>query len=98
MSEGSKEQQLAKSRRGYLAQIKMLTVGERAQEAAKINKLDGQPQWWLKAVRPIQALSQAPTLAPILGVNAEADPSAICPVDTRAVMVLGEAQRGLRSN
>jgi hypothetical protein len=49
-------------------------------------------------LRPIQALSQAPTLAPILGVNAEADPSAICPVDTRAVMVLGEAQRGLRSN
>ena len=38
-------------------------------------------------LRPIQALSQAPTLAPILGVNAEADPSAICPVDARAVMV-----------
>ena len=29
-------------------------------------------------VRPIQALSQAPTLAPILGINAEADASAIC--------------------
>ena len=41
MSEGSKEQQLAKSRRGYLAQVKMLTVGERAQEAAKINKALG---------------------------------------------------------
>jgi hypothetical protein len=41
MSEGSKEQQLAKSRRGYLAQIKMLTVSERAQEAAKINKALG---------------------------------------------------------
>jgi hypothetical protein len=38
-------------------------------------------------LRPIQALSQAPTLAPILGVNAEADPSAICPVDAGAVMV-----------
>ena len=38
-------------------------------------------------LRPIQALSQAPTLAPILGVNAEADPSAMCPVDARAVMV-----------
>jgi hypothetical protein len=41
MSEGSKEQQLAKSRRGYLAQVKVLTVGERAQEAAKINKALG---------------------------------------------------------
>jgi hypothetical protein len=41
MSEGSKErspQQLAKSRRDYLAQVKMLTVDERTQEAAKINK------------------------------------------------------------
>jgi hypothetical protein len=38
-------------------------------------------------VRPIQALSQAPTLAPILGINAEADASAICPVDARAAMV-----------
>ncbi len=28
MSEGSKEQQLAKSRRDYLAQVKMLTVDE----------------------------------------------------------------------
>ena len=39
MSEGSKEtspQQLAKSRRDYLAQVKMLTVDERTQEAAKI--------------------------------------------------------------
>jgi hypothetical protein len=36
MSEGSKErssQQLAKSRRDYLAQVKMLTVDERTQEA-----------------------------------------------------------------
>jgi hypothetical protein len=41
MSEGSKEQELAKSRRGYLAQVKMLTVDERAQEAAKINKALG---------------------------------------------------------
>ena len=41
MSEGGKEtspQQLAKSRRDYLAQVKMLTVDERTQEAAKINK------------------------------------------------------------
>src|SRR5262245_17894889 len=37
MSEGRKEQQLAKSRRDYLAQVKMLTVNERTQEAAKIN-------------------------------------------------------------
>jgi hypothetical protein len=41
MSEGSKEQQVAKSRRGYLAQVKTLTVGERPQEAAKINKALG---------------------------------------------------------
>jgi hypothetical protein len=38
-------------------------------------------------VRPIQALSQAPTLAPIPGINAEADASAFCPVNTRAAMV-----------
>ena len=44
MSEGSKErspQQLAKSRRDYLAQVKMLTLDERTQEAAKINKALG---------------------------------------------------------
>ena len=44
MSEGSKErspQQLAKSRRDYLAQVKMLTVDERTQEAAKISKALG---------------------------------------------------------
>ena len=44
MSEGGKkrsQQQLAKSRRGYLAQVKMLIVDERTQEAAKINKALG---------------------------------------------------------
>ena len=44
MSEGSKErsrQHLAKSRRDYLAQVKMLTVDERTQEAAKISKALG---------------------------------------------------------
>jgi hypothetical protein len=44
MSEGSKErspQQLAKSRRDYLAQVKMLTVDERIQEAAKISEALG---------------------------------------------------------
>ena len=44
MSEGSEERsprQLAKSRRDYLAQVKMLTVDERTQEAAKINKALG---------------------------------------------------------
>ena len=44
MSQGSKErspQQLAKSRRAYLARVKMLTVDERTQEAAKINKALG---------------------------------------------------------
>ena len=41
MSQGDKErspQQLAKSRRDYLAQVKMLTMEERAQEVAKINR------------------------------------------------------------
>ncbi len=38
-------------------------------------------------VRPIQALPQAPTLVPILGVNEEADTSATCPVDAVAAMV-----------
>ena len=44
MSEESNErspQKLAKSRRDYLAQVKMLSVDERAQEAAKINKAFG---------------------------------------------------------
>jgi hypothetical protein len=44
MSEGSKvrsPQQLAKSRRDYLAQVKMLPVDELTQEAAKINKALG---------------------------------------------------------
>jgi hypothetical protein len=40
MSESSKEQ-LAKSRRDYLAQVRMLTVDERTQEAAKISKALG---------------------------------------------------------
>ena len=44
MSQASKErspQRLAKSRRDYLAQVKMLTVDERTQEVAKINKALG---------------------------------------------------------
>ena len=44
MSQGSKErspQQLAKSRRDYLAQVRMLAVDERIQEAAKINEALG---------------------------------------------------------
>ena len=44
MSEESNErspQKLAKSRRDYLAQVKMLTMDERTQEAAKINKALG---------------------------------------------------------
>jgi len=44
MSEGSKErslQRLAKSRRDYLAQVRILTVDERTQEAAMINKALG---------------------------------------------------------
>ncbi len=41
MSQGKKDrsvQQLAKARRDYLAQARMLTVDERSQEAAIINK------------------------------------------------------------
>ena len=44
MSESGKErspQQLVKSRRDYLAQVRMLTVDERTQEAAMINKALG---------------------------------------------------------
>jgi hypothetical protein len=44
MSEESKErspQKLAKSRRDYLAQVKMLSVDGRAQEVAKINRALG---------------------------------------------------------
>jgi hypothetical protein len=44
MSEGSKErspQQLAESRRDYLAQARMLPVDERTQEVAMINKALG---------------------------------------------------------
>ena len=44
MSQGRKErspQQLARSRRDYLRQLKMLTSEERTQEAAKINEALG---------------------------------------------------------
>jgi hypothetical protein len=37
MSERGKEQQLAKSRRDYLAQVKMLTVDERTAAAATLD-------------------------------------------------------------
>ena len=41
MREARRNSKLAKSRRDYLAQVKMLSVDERAQEAAKINKALG---------------------------------------------------------
>jgi hypothetical protein len=41
MREARSNSKLAKSRRDYLSQVKMLTVDERTQEAAKINKAFG---------------------------------------------------------
>ena len=80
MSEGSKErspQQLAKSRRGYLAQVKMLTVDERAQEVAKINKALG-----IKAPKDTAALDAARAayirLLGSLGSNAEVKAEVTC--------------------
>jgi hypothetical protein len=80
MSEGSKErspQQLAKSRRGSLAQVKMLTVDERAQEVAKINKALG-----IKAPKDTAALDAARAayirLLGSLGSNAEVKAEVTC--------------------
>ena len=41
MREARRNSKLAKSRRDYLAQVKMLSAVERAKEAAKINKALG---------------------------------------------------------
>jgi hypothetical protein len=80
MSEGSKErspQQLAKSRRGSLAQVKMLTVDERAQEVAKINKALG-----IQAPKDTAALDAARAayirLLGSLGSNAEVKAEVTC--------------------
>ena len=76
MSEGGKKrspQQLAKSRRGYLAQVKMLTADERTQEAAKINKALGSKG--LKGTPAVATLDAARVayirLLGSLGSNAE---------------------------
>ena len=76
MSEGSKErspQQLANSRRDYLAQVKILTVDERTQKVAMINKALG-----IKAPKGIAATATLDTvraayirLLGSLGSNAE---------------------------
>jgi hypothetical protein len=76
MSQGSKgrsPQQLAKSRRDYLAQVKMLTVDECAQEAAKINKaLGGKAPKGTAAVANLDAARVAYIrLLGSLGSNAE---------------------------
>jgi hypothetical protein len=80
MSPGSKErspQQLAKARRDYLAQVKMLTVDERTQEAAKINKALG-----IKAPKVTATLDAARAayirLLGSLGSNAEVKAEVTC--------------------
>jgi hypothetical protein len=77
MSESSKEQ-LAKSRRDYLAQVRMLTVDERTQEAAKISKALG-----IKAPKGTATTLDAARAAYIrllgsLGGNAEVKAEVTC--------------------
>ena len=80
MSEGSKEQQLAKSRRDYLAQVKMLAVDERAQEAAKINKALGikAPKGTAAATTLDAARAAYIRLLGSLGSNAEVKAEVTC--------------------
>ena len=83
MCEGSKErsaQQLAKSRRDYVAQVKMLTVDERTQEAAKINKALGiKPPKGTAAVATLDAARAAYIgLLGSLGSNAEVKADVTC--------------------
>ena len=83
MCEGSKErspQQLANSRRDYLAQVKILTVDERTQKAAMINKVLG-----IKAPKGIAATATLDTvraayirLLGSLGSNAEVKAEVTC--------------------
>ena len=80
MSERGKEQQLAKSRRDYLAQVKMLTVDERAQEAAKINKALGikAPKGTTAAATLDAARAAYIRLLSLLGGNAEVKAEVTC--------------------
>ena len=83
MSEGSQEkspQQLAKSRRDYLAQVRMLTVDERTREAAKINKALGikAPKGTAGAVTLEAARAAYIRLLGSLGSNAEVKAEVTC--------------------
>jgi hypothetical protein len=83
MSEGSKErspQQLAKSRRDYLAQVKMLTGDKRTQEAARINKALGieAPKGIAAAATLDAARAAYIRLLGSLGSNAEVKAEVTC--------------------
>ena len=83
MSEGSQErgpQQLAKSRRDYLAQVRMLTVDERTREAAKINKALGfkAPKGTAAAATLDAARAAYIRLLGSLGSNAEVKAEVTC--------------------
>jgi hypothetical protein len=83
LSEGRKErspQQLAKSRRDYLARVKMLTVDERTQEAAKINKALGieAPKSTAAAATLDAARAAYIRLLGSLGSNAEVKAEVTC--------------------
>jgi hypothetical protein len=83
MSEGSKErrlQQLGKSRRDYLAQVRMLTVDERTQEAATINKALGvkAPKGTAAATTLDAARAAYIRLLGSLGSNAEVKAEVAC--------------------
>jgi hypothetical protein len=83
MSEGSKErspQQLAKSRRDYLAQARMLTADERIQEAVMINKALGikAPKGTASAVTLDAARAAYIRLLGSLGSNDEVKAEVTC--------------------
>jgi hypothetical protein len=83
MSEGSKErspQQLAKSRRDYLAQARMLTVDERIQEAVMIKKALGikTPKGTAAAATLDAARAAYIRLLGSLGSNAEVKAEVTC--------------------
>src|ERR1700757_4592364 len=83
MSEGSKErspQQLAKSRRDYLAQVRMLPVDERTHEAAEINKALGikEPKGTAAAATLDAARAAYIRMLGSLGSNAEVKAEVTC--------------------
>ena len=73
MREARRNSKLAKSRRDYLAQVKMLSVVERAKEAAKINKALGikAPKGTASAATLDAARASYIRLLGSLGSNAE---------------------------